>query len=213
MCRGRERSNHTWVDFCHTPSPAAIEISVAVLVSGRASLGRLISPCSDAKVPPEGAEGRQIVRGREDVEVPQRRLHPTSERLVGRAAKQRVEPDDAARTVSQGVELVRELFRATRVPSIAQNHHDGAAIDQSRPTGVECGEALADARTSRPTLHPGREPYERGTIAVAREIRRHAAERRTEHECLYAGERVLQRVEKLKKDTTINVHGSRHVAE
>ncbi len=57
------------------------------------------------------------------------------------------------------------MLRLARVPTVAQNDHDGAFVDAPQPFKIEPRQALADARAARPVVH-GFAHLRQGPVAV-----------------------------------------------
>src|SRR5712671_5852546 len=85
----------------------------------------------------QGAEAGQVVGGGEDTHVGKRGLHTAGEGLVPGAAQQWVQPDQPAGPRRKRLERGGELERIAGVPAVAQDDHDGAAIDELAPLGNE----------------------------------------------------------------------------
>src|SRR5688572_14063121 len=101
----------------------------------------------------ERAETCQVVRGREHVDVWQRCLHAARERFVRRTAEQWIQPDQSPGPPLQLRKRLRKLRRIAGVPAVAQDDHYGTLIDASKPLGVECREAFANACSARPSAY------------------------------------------------------------
>src|SRR5258708_37753415 len=86
----------------------------------------------------------------------ERRLIARRERLVSRAAEQRVEPYHPPAAAAQGLKRRRERLRLARVPAVAQDHEHGAAGEQITPLLFETREALPDAGAAPPPPPPAR---------------------------------------------------------
>ena len=152
------------------------------------------------------------MRRREAVHERQRRRHPPRERLVGRVAEQRVEPDHAARAALDAQQLRGEDVRVPGVPAVGEDDHDRAAVDQRRPAAIELRERLADPGAPRPVPHRG-EPAQHLAIGARPQIVRDPRQPHRERERLHARERGLQREEELQEKPAVEVHRARDVAQ
>src|SRR5436190_12290193 len=176
---------------------------------------------ADRRRAPNGLQGqlaRQIpergeaVAGSEDVDERQRRRHPARQRLVGRVAEERVEPDDAAGAAFDAEELPGQELGLARVPAVGQDDHDRAPVHESRPFPVDLGERLADFRPARPVAHLG-EPTEDLPVGAPAQMVGDTCEARREGERLDPAEDVLEREEKLEQEAAVQVHRAGYVAE
>src|SRR6185503_15915453 len=101
----------------------------------------------------EGAQAREIVRGREDVDERQCCLHASRRRFITGATEQRIQPDQPAGTPFQQLEGCRKLFWFTSIPTVTQNDDDRALVHPAQPLIVEHREARADPRATRPAAN------------------------------------------------------------
>src|SRR5262245_39629961 len=125
---------------------------------------------SEAEVRGQSLQTRQIVRGREHVQVWQCRLHAPGERLVRRTSEQWVEPDDSANPAAQIAQRRPQDGGIARVPAVAQDDERSAPIEESRPPDADRLDALADLRPARPsTLGNRLQRSQCVPIAVTRE--------------------------------------------
>src|SRR5437868_5374582 len=168
---------------------------------------------SGEEMPLEVAEALQVVRRGEDGHVGERRLHAPGERLVARAAQERIEPDEPAAAGLDRLQRRSELCGVASVPAVAEHHDDGAPVDKPRPLRVERGEAGADARSAGPVVHPLREVAQGADEGPLAQRFGDAQERSGKGEALHARYRSLQRVEELQQQAAIEVHRPGDVAE
>src|SRR5882724_7923769 len=196
------------------PPTSAVNTSPAETLSPRAiRRGFIVSSSSREQMPFQRAQRHQIMRRREDVDMGKRRLHPLRERLVSRAAEQRIEPDHLPAPQLQRLQLRPEERRVPGVPAVAEDDHDGASVHQPQPVAVEGREALADARPAGPVVHLGGEPAQHLRVVGLPEHVGHPPQLGGEDEALHPRHRALERVEELQQEAAVQVHRARHVAE
>src|SRR5258708_13592576 len=97
----------------------------------------------------------------------ERRLIARRERLVSRAAEQRVEPYHPPAAAAQGLKRRRERLRLARVPAVAQDHEHGAAVGQIPPLLRQAREARAHAGApppAPPLARPAAQPPPPGPL-------------------------------------------------
>src|SRR5258708_35352333 len=84
----------------------------------------------------------------------ERRLIARRERLVSRAAEQRVEPYHPPAAAAQGLKRRRERLRLARVPAVAQDHEHGAAGGPNAPLPPRAREGPPPAGGAPPAARP-----------------------------------------------------------
>ena len=84
-------------------------------------------------------------------------LHAAGERLVGRVALERVQPDDAVGEPREPRHLLGEEFRVADLQAVRADDDDGAAGEAAVAVAVEERlQRLADPRAAVPVEHLGR---------------------------------------------------------
>src|SRR5438309_529197 len=113
---------------------------------------------SYGQVAGELAQARQVVRGGEVIDERKGGGHAARERLVGRVAQERVEPDHAPGPSLERQHLLGQHLGLPRVPAIREDQHDGPPIHEVTPFPVEVPKRVADPGPPRPVAHLGQAP-------------------------------------------------------
>ncbi len=161
---------------------------------------------SQRQQPPQFFQAREIMNGRKDVHMRQRRLHPPGQWLVRRIAEQGVEPYHPARSRSDLTHGITQNFRFPGVPSIAHDDHNRTSVDRTKPLRAEFRERRAYSSAPRPAACSARKSRNSVAIRAGLELVAYPAQVSAEDKRLHTSETVLQRVEKLQEELAVNVH-------
>src|SRR5262249_28263423 len=154
----------------------------------------------------------EIVRGRKEVDVRQRRLHSARLRRIVPPADQRIEPGNLSAAPSQAPHLPSKLFGLAGVVAVRDDQHSRARIDHTaRVPTIESREALTDAGAAADTLRHHRKLVHRThDIAIAQRWR-HVRKPRVEDERLRFAEGVHHAMQEADEKRGIKVHRARGV--
>src|SRR5262245_2893408 len=162
----------------------------------------------------ERRQAFKIVRGREQVDIGQRRLHAARLRAVVAPADQGIEPGDAPTAATQAAHFLAQHFGRAGIVTVGDDHHRSPRIDHAfRVPAIERGEAFSDLRASANALC-----HQRQFIHCARDIavaqrRGYVGKSRVEDESLRFTKRIDDAVQKPDKKRSVETHGAGSVEQ
>ena len=189
------------------PLPQAVDVGqdvphasclLSIADSRSPSASRLARSCPDTKRSTDGSAARM----------------PGRERLVLRAALQRVDPDDRVGRAVQARHLAPDELVVLALPAVGDDQDDGAAGQRPAPPDVVVGlQRRADPRAAGPVDDAGGRAGERLLGVAGPQLGRQARQARAEGEDLDAAAGAHGRVEVEQQRAGVGLHRARHVAQ
>src|SRR5580704_5779530 len=162
----------------------------------------------------ERGETFEIVRGSEQIDIGQRRLHAARLRRVIAPADQGIEPDDFSAAPPQPAHLFAELFRLAGIVAVGDDHQRGARIDDAPGVpAIEGGQTLADLRAAADALRHQRQPLHGARDVAVAQRRRDVREAGVEHERLGFAKRIDDAVQEADKERGVEAHRARRIEQ
>ena len=160
-------------------------------------------------------ERLQVVSGKEDVDVGERRGHAGDERAVALAAGERVHPDDACEPrAADAPSRSPSSCGIAALPAVGGDHDDGAARQRAAaPDVVEGLQVLADPGAPGPVGHGARGVARARDRVAADEVRRQARQARAERERLDVTARAHGGLQEHDHRARVRLHRARDVDE
>src|SRR5262245_348302 len=157
----------------------------------------------------EGRQAFEIVRGREQIDIRQCRLHAARLRAVVAPANQGIEPDDAPAAATQTAHFLAEHFRGAGIVTVGNNHHRSARIYHAfRVPTVKRGETFPDlGAAANPLCHQRQLVHCARDIAVTQR-RGHVGKSGVEDESFGFTKRVDDTVQKPDEKRRVKAHGA-----